>query len=217
MVAGDATRLQAGHDQAVVVPLPERALARIAAWSLSSAPVRPEPMAAYYAPRVILMRLRDALRESVQPPPAADMLVYARRGSTSQRCVSPALDAALEAALRSAAARSGLRFVVHDDGATAAEQVSPFARAAAVVGPHGAALALATACAPGTLLVELPVLPLRSNYFAAMAAALGDGDPPPFAGEEHGSSRTRTKLYSLARRRERVRSSHTARSTIWWV
>ena len=200
VVAGDATRLQAGHDQAVVVPLPERALARIAAWSLSSAPVRPEPMAAYYAPRVILMRLRDALRESVQPPPAADMLVYARRGSTSQRCVSPALDAALEAALRSAAARSGLRFVVHDDGATAAEQVSPFARAAAVVGPHGAALALATACAPGTLLVELPVLPLRSNYFAAMAAALGLNYRlfPNIASRTHGPFRAANRTAHFA-------------------
>jgi hypothetical protein len=99
---------------------------------------------------------------------ARDVLVYSSRAGERSRAV------ANEARLLDALQRAfpALRVVVHRRGASAAEAVATFARAAAVVGPHGAGLSHILFCQPGTVVVELVFMHSPPMMFWHISAAL---------------------------------------------
>jgi hypothetical protein len=99
---------------------------------------------------------------------ARDVLVYSSR--TGERSRAVANEERLLDALRRAF--PALRVVVHRRGASAAEAVATFARAAAVVGPHGAGLSHILFCQPGTVVVELVFMHSPPMMFWHISAAL---------------------------------------------
>ncbi|MEM1281777.1 MAG: glycosyltransferase family 61 protein, partial [Cyanobacteria bacterium P01_H01_bin.152] len=66
----------------------------------------------------------------------------------------------------------GERLVVFTGQQPLSEQIDIFRQAGLVIGPHGAGLTNILYCRPGTRVVEFPVVPMRLNQFAHLAAAL---------------------------------------------
>ena len=135
---------------------------------LSAAPTN-ELAAAWYPPREGLRRLRRKLAE---PHPAAEartLVIYTSRSDSKQpRHIENEM--MLVEALQH---QIGDRLVVFvGDNMPMTEQIDLFRRAHLVIGPHGAALTNTLFCAPGTRVVEFPVVPPVLNHFAHLAMAL---------------------------------------------
>jgi capsular polysaccharide biosynthesis protein len=130
----------------------------------------PSPVPAVTPSAEALHAARDAVCAAVPGAcgGARDLLVYASRAGERSRAV--ANEAPLLDALR--AAFPALRVVVQRRGASAAELVATFARAVAVVGPHGAGLSHILFCQPGTAVVELVFMHSPPMMFWHMSAAL---------------------------------------------
>lgn len=111
------------------------------------------------------------------PPSDRNLVVYVHRSDTAgQRSVQG--DQLLRGAVRAAAHAAGYEFHVHADfrgrvPPTVVEQIQTFSRARAVVGAHGGGLTNAMFLAPGSAIVEFPLLPAQRTVFSVMAAALG--------------------------------------------
>lgn len=134
-------------------------------WSRAAAD---EMAAVWYPPRAALHQLRQTLAEPYAPLPEDYNVVYVSRSQVERpRCVQQEED--LIAALRNLL---GERLVVFKGQQPLSEQIETFRQAGLVIGPHGAGLTNILYCRPGTRVVEFPVVPMRLNQFAHLAAAL---------------------------------------------
>ena len=128
----------------------------------------PSPVPSVTPPSEALHAARAAVCAVVGCAVPRDAIVYASRAGERSRAV--ANEEALLDALRSAFPT--LQLLVHTRGVPPASAVAMFARAAAVVGPHGAGLSHALFCQPGTVLVELVFMHSPPMMFWHIAAAL---------------------------------------------
>jgi capsular polysaccharide biosynthesis protein len=128
----------------------------------------PSPVPSVTPPSEALHAARGAVCAVVGCAVPRDAIVYASRAGERSRAV--ANEEALLDALRTAFPR--LQLLVHTRSVPPASAVAMFARAAAVVGPHGAGLSHALFCQPGTALVELVFMHSPPMMFWHIAAAL---------------------------------------------
>ena len=136
-------------------------------WPISQSPVAEQTAATWYPPRSLLLRLRAQLAEPHPPAEERDRVIYTSRPTGRQRGVEN--EGELIEMLRT---RYGDKLdVFTGEGMTAQEQIDVFRHARLVVAPHGAGLANIVFCAPGTTIVEFPVLPAVLNFFAHLAVA----------------------------------------------
>eukprot|EP00050_Salpingoeca_kvevrii_P007894 m.299348 g.299348 ORF g.299348 m.299348 type:complete len:751 (+) comp14108_c0_seq1:1024-3276(+) len=139
------------------------------------------------------------------------LLVYAPRlVRSAQRTAAREED--LRAVIQETVERSGkLQFHLHQFALgvypSVEEQIHTFARARVVVGFHGGSMANLLWCAPGTVVVEFPLVPLQPTEFATMAAALdleywvvpeiGANQLSPYNVTDEGLSATRSTLEKI--------------------
>jgi capsular polysaccharide biosynthesis protein len=128
----------------------------------------PSPVPSVTPPAEALLAARGAVCAVVGCAVLRDAIVYTSRAGERSRAV--ANEAALLDALR--VAFPALQLLVHTRDVPPAAAVAMFARAAAVVGPHGAGLSHALFCQPGTALVELVFMHSPPMMFWHIAAAL---------------------------------------------
>ena len=130
-------------------------------------------------PRSGLRMVRDFFRARVADADGAGedaarpLVLWASREGAEMRQLdgAAALRGALAAALEARVPNAELR--VFEGGRTkVADAVALFARAAAVVGVHGGALANVVFCAPSTAVVEIAPRSVQSWHYAHAAAAL---------------------------------------------
>lgn len=138
-------------------------------WPVSSAsPIR-QSAAPWYPPRSLLLKLRQILAEPFPQPGQRNSIVYVSRQPGMQRGVQNE-DLLIES-LRS---RYQDKLVVFTGtNLSVKQQIDIFRHARLVMGPHGAGLTNILFCAPGTKIVEFPVIPAVLNFFAHLSAACG--------------------------------------------
>lgn len=133
------------------------------------APPADEIAAAWYPPRALLRRLRRRLAEPWPAPAERRLVIYTSRADPKQvRRVDD--EPMLIDALRRLLGEDLVVFTGH--GQAMRDQIGLFRRARLVLGPHGAGLTNALYCAPGTALIEFPVVPPVLNFFGHLAMAL---------------------------------------------
>ena len=157
-----------------VIGVPEKVIANSITGHVKAARLDAPPMGACGAPSTRQARwLAGRVRAAVAtPPPPRDTLILVQR--TKHR-VLPNHDEVLGAAQKAADAAGWSLKVFSDttEHPPVADQLRLFARAAAVVAPHGGAGINSLACAPGTLYIEfLPTDTSINLCYAALASKL---------------------------------------------
>lgn len=136
-------------------------------WPVSSTSDIKPTAAPWYPPQSLLLKLRTILAQPFLPPEKRDAIIYVSRESGMQRGVEN--EHGLIESLRSRF-RDKL-IVFKGSNLHVNDQIDIFRKARLVIGPHGAGLTNILFCAPGTIIVEFPVLPAALNFFAHLAAA----------------------------------------------
>ena len=134
---------------------------------LSAAPSA-ELAATWYPPKEGLQRLRTRLSGAPLPADERKLIIYVRRGPDEARKVTG--DAGLIEEMQRV---YGDDFVIFSaEHLSVADQIALFRKARLVFGPHGAGFTNLLFCAPGTVVIEFPVVPAVLNHFAHLAMAL---------------------------------------------
>ena len=138
-------------------------------WSPPLSELAAEELAAlWYPPRAALQRVRRVLAEPHPPVQERTHVLYLCR-SYPEQVRGIAQESTLVDGLRRIV---GAGLVVFTGKEPLRQQVELFRHARIVIGPHGAGLTNLLFCAPGTSVVEFPIVPMRLNHYGHLAAAL---------------------------------------------
>ena len=153
---------------------------------LSAAPA-PEIAAAWYPPQTWLRRVRERLADPMSPTERRAVIYTGRSDPRAARAVLGEVEL-IEELKRIVGADL---VVLGNPSPPLAKQIELFRCARLVIGPHGAGLTNLVFCAPGTRVIEFPVVPTVLNHYGhlSMALDLEYWQVPELATHYHGQYR----------------------------